>query len=279
MSPTSLDACPFLRLPLELRRQIYQYVLPQTCTLDPRFQRGNGEPPERSEYSLTLVRQASSVGVWNEVWKKQKTLPKSDREVGNEVVWHLGCTSLLTTCHQVHDECVDLIYGANVFVIDVTFNTINFRQRWRTASNLTPGRTYAFLDHFSQRNLLKIKNYVINIDYVDDYTGTIKFNCGGRGLTDGIRNKVQELVDLLGSVTSLHRVHIHLIDGAISRMRFPSGRVHRVQDVQNFATSQTVLEPFKGLGGVRKARVTGTSVEYAELLERTMTRTRSAPQT
>lgn len=101
-------------------------------------------------------------------------------------------------------------------------------------------------------------------------TGMIKYNTGGRGLTVGIRDKVQELVELLSLVPCLHRLHVHLIDGAISRLRFPSGRVHRVQDEQNYSTSQTALDPFNRLCGVRRAKVTGTSTAYAEALERSM---------
>jgi hypothetical protein len=269
-----IEKAALLSLPKELRLSIYSYVLPHTDTFDVRFQRGDGGAKPPSEYNLTFVRDTHDS---NGVWKMQKTLPRSDREVGNEIVWRLGCISLLSTCHQVHDECVDMIYGENTFVIDVSFDTIKFRQRWRTANNLTPGRTYAFLDHFSQRNLMKIKNYVVNVEHVDDYTGMIKFNCGGRGLTAGIRDRVQELVDLLVAVPNLHRLHVHLIDGAISRVRFPSGRVHRVQDVQNFSTSQTVLAPFKGLHGVRKGRVTGVSEAYAENLEVRMAETRGTP--
>ncbi|KAK7190068.1 hypothetical protein DPSP01_006365 [Paraphaeosphaeria sporulosa] len=270
-----IDKATFLSLPKELRLSIYSYVLPNTESFDLRFQRGDGEAKPPSEYNLTFVREANDS---NGVWRMQKTLPRSDREVGNEIVWRLGCISLLSTCHEIHDECVDMIYGDNTFVIDVSFDTIKFRQRWHTANNLTPGRSYAFLDHFSQRNLMKIKNYIVNVEHVDDYTGMIKFNCGGRGLTAGIRGRVQELVDLLVAVPNLHRLHVHLIDGAISRVRFPSGRVHRVQDVQNFSTSQTVLDPFKGLYGVRKARVTGVSEAYAKLLEVSMAETRGAPQ-
>lgn len=208
----------------------------------------------------------------------QKTLPRSDREVGNETMWRLGCIAVLSTCHLMHAECISALYGTNTFVLDVSFDAIKFRQRWRTPGNLTPGRSLAFLEHFSQRNLLRIRNYVVNVEHVDDYTGMIKFNCGGRGLSAGIRARVQELVDLLAGVPDLHRVHVHLIDGAISRVRFPSGRVHRVQDVQNFSTSQTVLDPFRGLCGVRKARVTGVSEAYAHDLEVSMARTRGASQ-
>jgi hypothetical protein len=267
------ELSPLLRLPVELRRQIYTYILPSTSTFDIRFQRGTGEQPERSEYNLTLVRGA----LGNGVWKMQKTLPKTDRETGNDVVWHRGSTSILGVCKQIHDECTDIIYGENMFVIDVAFDSIKFRYRWRTAANLTPNRSISFLNHFSQRNLMRIKNYVINVEHVDDYTGMIKYNTGGRGLTAGIREQVGSLVDLLSVVPYLHRLHIHLIDGAISRIRFPSGRVHRVQDEKNYSQSQAVLDPFRRLYGVRKAEVTGVSDEYAKVLEKSMTDSRGVP--
>lgn len=268
--PEPEQVSPFLRLPIELRKQVYQYILPYTSSLDLSLQRRTDEP-ERSEYNLTFVRESIGPGVW----KMQKTLPKTDRETGNDIVWRRGCTKILATNHQIHDECVDMIYGENTFVIDVAFDSIRFRYRWLVEStNLTPKGTKDFLDHFSQRNLLRIKNYIINVEHVDDYTGMIKYNCGGRGLTVGIRDQVQNLVDLLSLVPYLHRLQIHLIDGAISRVRFPSGRVHRVQDESNFSQSQTVLDPLRRLYDVRKAKVTGVSPEYAESLQASMTASR-----
>ena len=270
--PELEQVSPLLRLPLEIRRHIYQYVLPYTTTLDVRFQRPTGEP-ERSEYNLTFVRESLGPGVW----KMQKTLPKTDRETGNDIVWRRGCTKLLVINHQIHDECVDMIYGDNTFVIDVAFDSIRFRYRWLVHStNITPRGTKEFLEHFSQRNLIRVKNYIVNIEHVDDYTGMIKYNCGGRGLTAGIRDQVQTLVDLLSVVSHLHRLQIHLIDGAISRVRFPSGRVHRVQDSQNYWQSQTVLEPFRRLYEVRKVAITGVSPEYAEALVANMKASRIA---
>lgn len=246
----STDKTSFLRLPLELRRNVYAYILPHTEAFDLRFQRGNGEAKQQSE---------------------------SNKE-GNEIVWRLGCISILSTCRQIHDECVDMIYGDNTFVIDVSFDAIEFDKRWRTANNLTPGRPYLFLDHFSQRNLMKIRNYVVNVEHVDDYTGMIKFNYSGQGLTAGIQGKVQELVDLLVLVPNLRRLHVHLIDGAISRLRFPSARVLRVQDVTIDFASQTVLNPFMGVSGVCKATVTGVSETYATRLKTSMAETRGAPR-
>ena len=259
-----------LRLPIELRRQIYSLVLPHTTTFDVRLQRSVDAPP-KSEYNLTFVRQKNGDGGW----RMQRTLPRTERETGNDIVWRRGSTSLLAVSRQVHEETADMLYGDNIFVVDVTFNAINFRYRWRTANNLTPNQTYQFLDHFSQRNLLRIKNYIVNVESVDDYTGMIKYNYGGRGLSVGIRSKVRELVDLLVVVPQLHRLQVHLIDGAISRVKFPSGRVHRVQDESNIEQAQVVLDPFRALYGVRKAMASGVSDEYKEDLEKSMTAQRT----
>jgi hypothetical protein len=205
----------------------------------------------------------------------QRTLPRTERETGNDIVWRRGHTSLLAVSQTIHQEAADMLYGDNTFVIDVTFDAIDFRYRWRTANNLTPNRTYRFLDHFSQRNLLRIRNYIVNVESVDDYTGMIKYNCGGRGLPAGIKSKVRELVDLLVVAPQLHRVQVHLIDGAISRVRFPSGRVHRVQDESNYVQTQIVLDPFRALYGVRHAAVSGVDDEYKEALEKSMTAQRA----
>ncbi|EOA89371.1 hypothetical protein ACJQWK_09173 [Exserohilum turcicum] len=255
-----------LRLPVELRRLIYSLVLPHTTTFDVRFQRSIDAPP-KSEYTLTFVRQRNGDGGW----RVQRILPRMDRETGNDIVWRRGSTTLLAVSRQVHEETADMLYGENTFVIDVTFNAINFRYRWRTANNLTPNQTYQFLDHFSQKNLVRIKNYIVNVESVDDYTGMIKYNYGGRGLSAGICSKVRELVDLLVAVPQLHRLQVDLIDGAISRVRFPSGRVHRVQDENSITQTQLVLEPFRALHGVRNIKISGVSDEYKEELEKSMT--------
>ncbi|KAF2263919.1 hypothetical protein CC78DRAFT_533691 [Lojkania enalia] len=262
-----------LRLPVELRRHIYQYVLPTTEHFDvrtqniPRGRRGN-------ELSLTYVREQGGIGTW----KMLKTLSRSDRESGGDILWRRGSIGILATNRQIHEECVDMIYGESVFVIDVAFDSIKFRFRWLVpSSNLMPSRAISFMEHFSQRNLLRIKNYVVNIEHVDNYTGMIKYNYGGKGLTAGIIRQVHNLVDLLAEVPYLNRLQVHLIDGAISRERFPYGRVHRVHDEKNYLESEKVLDPFKRLCSVRKAQVTGVSAECSAELERTMACTRGNP--
>ncbi|KAF2028493.1 hypothetical protein EK21DRAFT_69600 [Setomelanomma holmii] len=265
LGDASDNLSPLLRLPIELRRLIYSSILPHTTTFDVRYQQ-SPDAPAKSEYNLTFVRQKNGDGGW----RMLRTMPRTDRETGNDIVWRRGCTNILAVNRQIHEETTDMLYGDNTFVIDVTFDAINFRYRWRTSNNLTPNRTYQFLEHFSQRNLRRIKNYIVNVESVDDYTGMIKYNCGGRGLPAGIRAKVRELVDLLAIVPSLHRLELHLIDGAVSRVKFPSGRVHRVQDAANFTQTQSVLDPFMALYAVRRPKVTGVSEEYATELEQRM---------
>lgn len=260
---------PLLRLPIEIRRQIYLFILAHTLNLAPR----SATLPPRIEHNLTFVRQSpSSAGSW----KIQKTIPQHEREKGNDIVWQRGNTAVLCLNRQIHEEAADIIYGENTFVIDVTFDKIAFRYRWRTAIGLTPSRQFDWLEHFSQRNLLRVRNYVVNVESVDDYTGMVKYNVGGLGLPAGIRGKVRELVDLLVLVSHVRRLEVHLIDGDISRHRFPSGRVHRVQDESHYQLTQTVLEPFKALCGVRHVQVTGTSEEYARALEVSMAAQRGA---
>ncbi|KAH8725260.1 hypothetical protein GQ44DRAFT_772296 [Phaeosphaeriaceae sp. PMI808] len=271
--PTSIPApdSPLIRLPIELRRLIYSFILPHTTTFDVRYQRW--PVPPRPEYTLTFVRQKNGDGAW----RMLQTKPRTDRETGNDIVWRRGCTNILAVNRQIHEEATDMLYGDNTFVVDVSFGAIHFRYRWRTANNLTPNRTYLFLEHFSQRNLLRIKNYVINVESVDDYTGMIKYNCGGIGLPVGIRTKVQELVEQLATASSLRSLKVHLIDGAVVRSRFPSGRVHRVQEDANYDITQTVLDPFRALYGVRKAEVSGVSEKYAEKLSRSMAAQKDVP--
>ncbi|KAJ4367073.1 hypothetical protein N0V83_007603 [Neocucurbitaria cava] len=157
---------PFLRLPIELRRLVYQHVLPHTTTFDVRQQYPPYSAAPKTAVSLTFIRQKNGDGAW----RMQKTASRVERETGHDIVWKRGRTNLLAVNRQIHEEAVDMLYGENTFVIDVTFDSINFRYRWRTRSDLTPNRTYQFLDHFSQRNLLRIKNYIINVESVDDYT-------------------------------------------------------------------------------------------------------------
>lgn len=239
--PTS----PFLRLPLELREAIYSYVLPHTS-------------PYQSDPRLRI-------SPAHNLRTTQESHPPGQRRLDTDAIWHLGSTALLCTCRQVHDECAALLYGTNVFVLDVSLDAIRFRLRWLTASNLAPGRSLPFLDHFSARNLLLVRRYVIHVELVDDYTGMIKFNTSGRGLAAGIRARVQDLAETMAAADALEAVRVNLSGGMAGNVGYLTGRGGRYCEM-----AELVLEPFGGVRGVRHVKVTGTSEEYAEGLERSM---------
>ena len=279
-SPASLKPkFPLLKLPLELRQQILSYLLPHTQELgshvdaleshvrnfsavQKRVRKGMELPPEKKvEVSPAARRQNTS---------------SSSMNVPSNIAWRRGNTSLFAVCRQLHDECADMVYGSNTFLLGVTFSNITFRFRYLLPSGMAPQREYAFLELMPARYLCRLRRVFISVDHVDSYTGMIKYNVGGRGLPAGIRGKVRELVHLLVAVPELGSVEVHLIDGDVSRHRFPSGRVHRVQDESHYAQTQTVLEPFRALRGVRQVQVTGVSEDYAKALEIGMVAQRGA---
>jgi hypothetical protein len=262
---------PFLRLPLELRREIYRHALPHTTSVDV----GIRVRKEESDDEQYLVGRRRTLLRLLRVRNLREELGRSGA-LGNDIVWRRGCTRLLAVNHQIHDECAEMMYGENTFVIHVSFDSIKFHYQWLVAStNLKIKGTKDFIEHFSQRNLLRIKNYIVNVEHVDDYAGMIKYNCGGRGLTAGIREQVQTLIDLLVDVPYLRRLQIHMINTAGSRARPPDAPLFKAQDHHNLPQPHSVLDPFMRLYEVRQAKVTGVSPEYAAMLERSMTASRN----
>ncbi|KAL1642113.1 hypothetical protein SLS58_005704 [Diplodia intermedia] len=215
---TTPAASPFLRLPAELRVQIYGYLLPSTARV-----------PYKHDHGL---------------------------------IWLRGCTSLLATNRQISEECLELLYGQNIFVIEVSYNRIDFRFRWLLpASGLTPNTSYSFLDHFSQRNLQRIRKYLLHVELVDSYTGMIKYNCGGSGLYAGLREQVRRLVEVLRCAAELREVEVCFVDGQ-----------------KNAVASQVVLEPLLLLRGVQNAILSGgVTPDFANYLQRKMKESGEGP--
>ena len=86
-------------------------------------------------------------------------------------VWVRGNTSILATCHQVHEEAANFLYGESVFLVEVGFDTIVFRQRHIIrGTSLTPQATPSFLDLLAP-NIHRIRHIAIRVDHVDSYTG------------------------------------------------------------------------------------------------------------
>lgn len=248
---------PLLRLPLELRRLIYAFTLPFATTL-PELK----VAPKGFEYMHHEVR-----------WVVLDGHSKLPSRIGHNVIWTRGCTALLAVSKQVHEETTAMLYGDNIFVVDVRFDAIDFYLSWLTAKNLTPNRTYSFLEHFSQRNLLRIKHYVVNVELVDEYTGMIKYNCGGQGLPAGIVAQVSRLVKLMASVEALQSVQINLRHSSPKTTQSTKSQVanHLAQE----AKARAILAPFERLRGVRKVKTTGISEKHVEDLRRRMTAPKS----
>jgi len=235
-------------LPLELRQKIYLHVLPKADS--------------RSGSTLGLLG-SSSVKTGS-----SSSIPS--------IIWTRGQTSLLSACQQMHDECVAILYGCNVFVLFVTYSQIVFRFRFLIPSGLAPSRHYEFLDLVPLRYRKLVRQLVVTVDHPDSYTGMIKYNVGGRGLTHGLRLKVQELVDALQprdcSDSCIRSLDVDLRNGNDHLDGEKQGIVRaREHEIAGDGDVQVVLEPFADLHRVNRARIRGAvTKDFANALRQSM---------
>lgn len=263
---------PLLSLPLELRQQILRYLLPRT---------------QDSANDNTLASHARNFSAVQKRAQRGLRLPNQPTGPAaagtSNVVWQRGNVSVLSVCRQLHDECAELVYGDNTFLLFVTFSGISFRFRWVLSSGLAPSRSYDFLELMPQRYLRLVKRCVLHVDHVDSYTGMIKFNVGGKGLTHGLRKQVQRLVDALklpafeGDENGtggrrLAKLNIRVSNGNAVLDSIKSQIVRdREGSVRVSEDLEEMLEPFAELRGVREVGITGAVTNtFARKLERTM---------
>ncbi|KAI9831257.1 MAG: hypothetical protein M1819_005185 [Sarea resinae] len=202
---------PLLSLPLELRAQIYDYLLPHTLPPQRRFQ----QPPF--------------------------------------IVWQRGTTVFLRTCSQVHAEASEMLYGTNTFDIWVAWDRVEFRNARSVYEGLTTRSSIPFLEWsgassdggsnrgagiISARNQRHIRSYHVVINLEDSYTAMVKYNNGGLGFIDGLRDQVARLCEVLRGAEQLLSVMVVIWDH--NRDPLPG---------------QRALEPFRTLRGVRCAAV------------------------
>lgn len=231
------NTSPFLRVPLEIRRLIYALVLPHTAA--------ERRPDLRPTTRIARLGNLKELCGWGHVW-------------------HRGNTALIAVNRQIHDETASMLYGENTFELDVQFDKIIFDCRWRTKDGLTPGREIPWLEHFSQKNLLRVRRCVVTVRVADEYTGTIKYNTGGRGLLAGIRANVDKLAETMAAVRPcLRYIDIHLEDETRSYSA-------------DYEQRKSVLEPFRRLFDVREVKIDGVGEIYAEDLTTSMTASRKA---
>ncbi len=254
---------PLLQLPLELRQHILGYLLPYTR----EFMDSGLLTSHARNFSAVKKRQAKGMIV------PSTTTPASPSSTVANIVWQRGNTSLLRVCKQLHSECAGLIYGTNTFLLFVTYSGIRFRFRWLLPSGLAPSRNFNFIELMPSRYLLLIKRVVVHIDHVDPYMGMIKFNVQGKGLTAGLRENVQMLVDALranddgtgnsgglevGGERRLAKVNIRVSNGSVvvDGLKHDLGRKCE-ENVKINEDVEEMLEPFGGLRGVREVSIVG----------------------
>jgi hypothetical protein len=288
-SPASMKPkFPLLKLPLELRQQILSYLLPHTQELGSHV-----DALESHVRNFSAVQKRVRKGMELPPEKKLELSPAKRQNKSNismnvpsNIAWRRGNTSLFAVCRQLHDECADMVYGSNTFLLGVTFSNITFRFRYLLPSGMAPQREYAFLELMPARYLRRLRRVFISVDHVDSYTGMIKYNVSGKGLVHGIRRQVLKLVCALQPMAISHederrelateepsgpglaRVVIRISSGntVTTSLKAQFGEVQRIsQDIEE------ILEPFGHFSRVRDPRVVGAVGQaYARELEERM---------
>lgn len=246
MNKEEKESSPFLRLPLELRQQIYRYLLPHTFDASTSTLRTTPYPDGTHNLSLgnalllagdrghfgCRLRSRRSNSVSN-LLKEFKSPPV------NCTLWQLGNTAILATNHQIYTEASEVLYGENVFSLTVSYDRIQFHFAWQTENGLQPRRSYDFLQHFSVEGIRKIKNFVIAISYLNSYMSTVKYNCGSAGQTAGLSGQVEKLVRVMQGHDSEARLRKLDIRNASTS----NWRAHMV-DQEDSVPSPQIFEPF-----------------------------------
>ncbi|KAK5121890.1 hypothetical protein LTR85_004461 [Meristemomyces frigidus] len=272
---------PLLRLPLELRQEILSYLLPKTKELL------DTNPLAHHARNFSAVQKRGAKGM-----RLPAAAPTSNAAGGSSatsnIVWQRGNINVLCVCRQLHDECAELLYGSNTFLLFITFEGITFRFRWLIPNGLAPSSSKPFLELLPERYMRLVKRVVVQIDHVDSYTGMIKFNVGGKGLTHGLRRQVQRLVNALKPIPPqsgagedadhssierrLTKICIRVSNGnavldAVKSdiVRQREGGIRVAEDLE------IMLEPLRQLYGVREVSISGAVTDrFARELEACM---------
>lgn len=284
---------PLLKLPLELRQQIFNYLLPRT------IKHSDPNPLASHARNFSAVKKRAAKGM---------IVPKQDppQRGPSHVVWQRGNIKLLSVCRQIHDECADMLYGRNTFLLFVTYAGITFRYSWLLPTGMTPNRHFPFLELLSSNYMTRIKRIIVNVDHVDSYTGMIKFNVSGKGLTHGLRKQVQRLVNALqppppsnedeedyvfvkadeskideDEDRRLAKVNVRVSNGNVYLNQIKSEAVRQRDAGDKISEDvEEMLEPFADLIGVREAAVSGAVTDtFARSLEARMRSTKPPDRT
>lgn len=129
-----------------------------------------------------------------------------------------------------------------------------------------------------------IKRVVVHVDHVDSYTGMIKFNVGGKGLTHGLRRQVQRLVNGLKQPAHDDEGSAGMVERRLTKLAIRVSNGNAVLDqvksdivrkreggIKVSEDLEEMLEPFRQLYGVRDASISGAVTDkFAKGLEASM---------
>lgn len=299
---------PLFALPLELRQHILSYLLPHTQ----HFQAVSLLSEHARNFSAVKKRAARGMFVPS----GNSAATAASTAVSN-VVWQRGNTRVFSVCRQLHDECAALVYGTNTFLLFITYAGVTWRYRWLLPSGITPSRSYDFLELMPARYMRLVKKVILHVDHVDSYTGMIKFNVQGKGLTHGLTRQVQRLVNAMreeeegrgeGEVRRMSKVVIRVSNGnsvidsikdnarqqrgndgggniehkcnikSINRSPCPACSPPQAQ-VKVAEDLEEMLEPFADLRGVREVSIGGAITDqFSQKLRETMMSASPLPQ-
>ena len=158
------------------------------------------------------------------------------------IAWVRGHCAILATSRRVFNEGIRIMYGRNTFVTDVVWDGVTFAYQWLLPTGLVPKRTFAFPDKLAKRNVSYIRNLLIRIHHVDNYTGMIKHNFSGPGLRQGLRLQLERLCqETLQDMYEISHLHIHFQN-----------------DSHKMSVDQQILEPLMQLTKTRALQLTGS---------------------
>ena len=180
----------FLSLPLELRQQIYAYVLPTTC--------------------------------------KRSTEGINRRKPGVPYCWRPGNASLLRVNKLIHGEALEILYANLTCVISVSGFGTQF-EKVQDDFDFTSVRYHAFPTVFGD-NVSRIRRFVAVVEWDDELDNWKKPHARYRtaienhGLNKALKWQMKMLCDVLGRVEMIQSLHVHVLSPTNSAPGSAPGR-------------------------------------------------------
>ena len=193
----------------------------------------------------------------------QRALPSSFILCEKEVYWHLGCTDILRTCHQLHVEGTKVLYSLNPFCLVIPtslehHSTELFFGFWGcihrqefikvdrsceaqciwvercTYSKLLPGR-------LGMANTMLVRDWLLKIDIDADR----ELHQDSHGNLYGLP-KAEEIQDLVNQVTETYLSQVRLLRKVTVVWVYPYRGYAAHPECVKFM--EEVIKPLKGLG-------------------------------